>query len=220
MKKIIVTVAAIALFINFSKAQDKAFEKGNITVDLGVGFDIYGTKIHQEIFGLVHDTTDAAGGAHFPLKVEYGVTNWLGVGARFNFSSFIDETDSITHVQATTKGLDAGLVLNLHLIKSKRFDMPLSFTFGYSRFTVDGNDVNQTMAKANGLGYGISLLPRIYFGNHIGMYFNVGYMGYNYKDVIYSNKDFQNLNEQVWDDAKVSLKADGLNLGLGLIVKF
>ncbi|MDF2436236.1 MAG: hypothetical protein K0Q95_612 [Bacteroidota bacterium] len=220
MKKITITIAAIAMALNVATAQDKAFQKGNITVDLGVGFDIYGTKIHQEILGLVHDTTDAAGGAHFPLKVEYGVTNWLGVGARFNFSSFIDETDSITKTQATTKGLDAGLVLNFHLIKSRRFDMPLSLTFGYSRFIVDGNDVNQTMAKAHGMGYGISLLPRIYFGDHIGMYFNVGYMGYNYKNVIYSNEDYQNLNEQVWQDAKVSIKADGLNMGLGLIVKF
>lgn len=232
MKKLTLTIAAVALFLNFTKAQDKAFKKGDITVDLSAGFDLYGTKLHteynQQVYDLsgshtvryTHDTTDGAGGSHFPLKVEYGVTNWLGVGARFNFSNFIEETDSITHIKPTTRGIDAGLVLNFHFIKSHRFDMPLSLTFGYSHFSIHGNDTAQTMAKANGLGYGISLMPRIYFGEHIGMFFNVGYMGYNYKNIIYSNKDYSNLNKQSFQDAKFSLKANGLNMGIGLILKF
>ncbi|MCW3071809.1 MAG: hypothetical protein JWO44_1699 [Bacteroidetes bacterium] len=219
MKKILLSVAAMAMFLSAAKAQDKAFKKGDITVDLGAGFDIYGTRIHQEIFGHSFDTTDAAGGSHFPLKAEYGVTNWLGVGARFNFSNFIEETDSISHIRPTTRGLDAGLVLNFHLVKSRRFDMPLSLTFGYSHFSIHSNDHYNTLAKSNGLGYGISVMPRIYFGDHIGMFFNVGYMGYSYPNLRYSDNTHADLND-LWGDAKVSIKANGMNIGIGVIGKF
>lgn len=218
MKKIIVTAAALAVFIT-ANAQDKAFKKGDITVDLGAGLDLYGTKIHQQSFGYVHDTTDGAGGSHFPLKMEYGITNWLGIGARFNFSKFIQDKDSISHIRPTTRGIDAGLVLNFHLVKSRRFDMPISVTFGYSHLSIHSNDPLNTLARSGGLGYGIGLTPRIYFGDHIGMYFNVGYMGYNYPNFKYSNDTYDNLNK-MWGDAKVSLKANGVNIGIGLIGKF
>ncbi len=218
MKKITLTIAAITVLLTAAKAQDKAFEKGNITVDLGAGFGLYGTKIHQKFGNITKDTTDAAASAIYPLKAEYGVTNWLGVGARFAFANYFEETDSITKIKPTTRGIDAGIVANFHLVKSKRFDMPISVTFGYSRFSINSNDSFGTKAKANGLGYGISLLPRIYFGDHIGMFFNLGYMGYNYSNVKYSNNTDSDLNK-TWN-AKVSLKANGANIGIGLIAKF
>jgi len=219
MKKIIIVATLALVFItNTSNAQDKAFKKGDITVDLGIGFGIYGTKIHQKFGNFTKDTTDAAASAIYPLKAEYGITNWLGIGARFAFSNYAEERDSITGIKPTSRGIDAAIVANFHLVKSKRFDMPISLTFGYSKFSILSNDNFGTKAKANGLGYGISLLPRIYFGNHIGMFFNIGYMGYNYPNIKYSNNNDSDLNK-TWN-AKVSLKANGLNMGIGLIGKF
>lgn len=216
MKKIIITIAALTMIYS-AKAQ-KAFEKGNVTVSLGAGLDLYGTKIHQNVAGITSDTTDGAGGSHFPLMVEYGVANWLGIGARFNFSNFIEEKDTIKNTKPTTRGIDAGLVLNIHLIKSKRFDMPVNLTFGYSYFSIHSNDSFETLAKSNGTGYGIALVPRIYFGDHVGMFFNLGYMGYTYPNIKYSNVNDSNLNT-TWN-VKQSLKANGVNLGIGLIGKF
>lgn len=216
MKKIILTIAALSIIYS-SKAQ-KAFEKGNVTVSLGAGLDLYGTKIHQVSSGFTKDTTDGAGGSHFPLMLEYGVANWLGIGARFNFSNFLEETDSISHIKPIHRGIDAGIVLNIHLVKSKRFDMPINLSFGYSYLSIQSKDALETIAKSNGLGYGIALMPRIYFGDHIGMFFNLGYMGYNYPKITYSNMNDSNLNK-TWD-TEVSLKANGVNLGIGLIGKF
>lgn len=216
MKKIILTIAALTIIYS-SKAQ-KAFEKGNVTVSLGAGLDLYGTKIHQVSSGFTKDTTDGAGGSHFPLMLEYGVANWLGIGARFNFSNFLEEKDSISNIKPIHRGIDAGLVLNIHLVKSKRFDMPLNLSFGYSYLSIQSKDALETIAKSNGLGYGIALMPRIYFGDHIGMFFNLGYMGYNYPKITYSNMNDSNLNK-TWD-TEVSLKANGVNLGIGLIGKF
>lgn len=218
MKKIILIAIAVLSIAASTNAQDKAFKKGDITADLGIGFGLYGTKIHQRFGSYSRDTTDAAGSSIYALKGEYGVTNWLGIGARFAFANYIEERDSITGIKPTSRGIDAGLVANFHLVKSKRFDMPISLMIGYSHFSIHSNDQWSTLAKANGLGYGIALLPRIYFGNHVGMFFNLGYMGYNYPNIKYSNNTDSDLNK-TWD-ADVSLKANGVNIGIGLIGKF
>nr|MDQ3048352.1 hypothetical protein [Bacteroidota bacterium] len=64
--------------------------------------------------------------------------------------------------------------------------------------------------------FGIELQPRIYFGDHVGMYFNVGYAGYSYPSIEFSdNQNYYNSN-----NFKFTLKGSGVNLGLGLIGKF
>jgi hypothetical protein len=150
--------------------------------------------------------------------VEYGVTNWLGVGARFAYSDYFEEKDSITGIKAQFTSIDAGLALNFHLVKSKRFDMPISVNFGYSSFKYLSNDTKGSKGKDNGLNYGISLLPRIYFGDHVGMFFNLGYAGYTYPSIQFSDNTDSNLNDE--NDWKYKLKGSGANLGIGLIAKF
>ena len=196
---------------------EKAFKKGDIVIESGVGFAIYKTKLHFETGMYTQDTTDAAGGGYFPLKGEYGITNWLGVGARFSFTNFIEETDSLTHIKATTRGIDAGIVANLHVVKSKRFDMPLSITFGYARFSIHENDPMSTFARSNGTGFGMALVPRIYFGDHLGMHFNLGFMSYNFPNFRYSNSEDANLNDTF--DLRFRVKASGANIGIGLQYK-
>ena len=222
MKKITLTVAALLIFIGISSAQDKAFKKGDITANLGVGWAIYGTKLHSEAtYGttkVVDDTTDGAASVIYPLQGEYGVTNWLGIGARFALSNYFEETDSITGIKPKVRGIDADLVLNFHLVKSKRFDMPVQLLFGYSNFKINFNDPSHQIGKDNGLNYGIMLVPRIYFGDHVGMFFNLGYMGYSYPSIHFSNDTDSDLNDNnAW---LFKLKGNGFNIGLGLVGKF
>jgi hypothetical protein len=241
MKKIILTVAVLSSFITFSKAQDKAFHKGTIAVDLGIGFSIYGTKSHEEYDAKVwngtaivterikKDTTDGAAATVIPLSVEYGVTDWFGVGARFAHSKYIANADSTNNfIKPSVRGLDADLLLNFHLVKGKHFDMPIQLVVGYSNLRYKANNPNTSasgqpdngnaMLKGGGLNYGIELVPRIFFGSHIGMFFNVGYMGYSYKNMIFSNNSDSNLNDT--DNHKYGIKGNGFNIGIGLIGKF
>jgi hypothetical protein len=235
MKKIAIAIVLFTASFISSKAQDKAFEKGNFTVDLGAGFGLYGTKIHTEEnkysytwngssfvktkVGITqNDTTDGAVSTIYPLKVEYGVTNWLGVGARFAFSDYFEERDSITGIKPNFTSFDAGIVLNFHLIKSKRFDMPISVNCGYSSFKFISNDIKDSKGKDSGINYGISILPRIYFGDHIGMFFNIGYAGYNYPSIKFSDNTDSNLNDE--NDWKYRIRGNGANIGIGLIAKF
>ena len=165
-----------------------------------------------------NDTTDAAASAIYPLSFEYGVTNWLGLGARLAWSNYFEETDSISHIKPRVRAIDAAFVANFHLVKSRRFDMPVSLTLGYSNFRYWSNDPFDSQAKDNGLSFGLGLTPRIYFGNHIGMYFNLGYAGYSYPSVLFSNDADSNVNDE--NNWLYKLKGNGVNIGIGMIGKF
>ena len=246
MKKVILISVVLSCIVIVSKAQDKAFHKGVISADLGVGIAIYGTKSHTEydstIYGasgntvtrVIKDKKDAAASSIIPIGIEYGVTDWLGIGARFGYSKYIASTSYDT-VNGTAVGfkpkvtaIDFGLSVNFHLVKSKRFDMPIGLLIGYSHFNYRQNnpdtnpvgspDNGNTIGKDGGLGYGIMLTPRIYFGDHIGMFINVGYMGYSYSNLSFSNNSDSNLNDN--NNWKFSLKGNGFNMGIGLVAKF
>jgi hypothetical protein len=175
-----------------------------------------------------HDTTDAAASVIYPLRFEYGITNWLGIGAGFAYSNYFVGEDTINHTVPKVRGLDADLLVNFHLVKSKRFDMPVCLSIGYSSIKYMANNPNTNpsylpdngngTAKGKGLNFGLALVPRIYFGDHIGMYFNIGYAGYNYPNLIFSNNGDSNLNDE--NDLLYQLKGNGLNLGLGVVAKF
>ena len=189
MKKLLLFIT-IALLGTALKAQEKSFQKGKIIISVGANLGVYGTKTHQEqdksvlISGAVQtvrtvkDTTGGAGSGVFPLTIEYGITNWLGVGARFGYSKYIAKADSANkNTKPTVIGLDGDLVLSLHFIKTVHFDMPLEFVAGYSHLNYMSNDQNGSAAKSGGLNYGFALVPHIYFGKHVGMFFNLGYSG-------------------------------------------
>ncbi len=237
MKKITLIIGAFGLLTVSANAQDdKAFKKGDMTVELGAGFGLYGTHAHESYnenvvvvngstFSIqkvrtTKDTTDAALSAIYPIAFEYGVTNWLGVGARIAYCRYLGGTDSATGYKPTVHSIDADVFADFHLVKSKHFDMPVRVTLGYSNFKYLSNDPFDSQAKDNGINYGISLIPRIFFGQHIGMYFNVGYAGYNYPSMIFSNNTDSNTNDNGGQDLKYKLSGNGFNIGLGLIGKF
>src|SRR5688572_453214 len=105
MKKIILSVLSALMFLPAMAQDDKAFHKGSITVDPNIGFAIYGTKIHAEYDQdywttsgiqtkrVTEDTTDAAASAIYGLNAEYGLTDWFGLGIRFGFSNYFEETE-------------------------------------------------------------------------------------------------------------------------------
>ncbi len=251
MRRILVITLSLSALITTLHAQDdKAFHKGTITIDPSIGVAVYGTKIHGEFDQeywtgtsiatrrVVEDTTDAAASTIFGLNGEYGVSNWLGVGLRFAYSNYFEETEYDTVYTFPTKtvysykpkvrAIDFGVNVNFHLVKGKRFDMPICLTLGYSNFKYMRNnpdtdpgsyDNSGEGGKDNGLNYGILLCPKIYFGKaqHVGLAFHVGYMGYTYPSILFSNNADSNLNDE--NNWKYKLKGNGFNIGIGLSVK-
>jgi hypothetical protein len=220
MKKINLLIIAISIISLTSFAQEKAFLKGKLVISGNASLGVYATKTHSEWNYLsFHKTADTVGGAAsgvYALNLEYGLTNWFGIGGRFGYSKYIASADSTNHyIKPNVNGVDGNLTFNFHFIKTVHFDMPIQLLFGYSHIKYQALDAYNGIAEGSGLNYGISLVPRIYFGKHIGMFFNVGYVGYNYPNLTLSNNTgiLNNL------DYTFKLKANGVNLGIGLVVK-
>ena len=69
------------------------------------------------------------------------------------------------------------------------------------------------MDTGGGLVFDLHLQPRFYFGDHVGMFINLAYVHYGYK-----NMDFKNT---FYNESDVlDLAGGGVNFGLGLQAKF
>lgn len=254
MKKITITFLFACCSSSLLTAQDdKAFHKGTISIDPSIGIVVYQTKAHSEqdstywtgtsfaTARATEDDEDGAAATVYSITGEYGVTDWLGLGFRFGYSNYIEGTkdDSVFNTSTLkydfysykpkARSIDFGVNVNFHLVKGKRFDMPICLTMGYSNFKYSENnpdtdlstvDNGNAVAKDNGLNYGILLMPKIYFGKeqHVGLAFHVGYLGSSYPSIIISDNSDSNLNDN--NNATFRLKGNGFNIGIGLSIKF
>lgn len=231
MKKIIFIVLASLLYSNLTFAQ--AFEKGSLNFDLGVGFDVFGTK--QEITTTVtgqnfenkeeSDTTDGAASFVVPISFEYGVSNKIGVGLDLIISNyFIDEEDK--EFTNSVKAVDFGLKVNYHLLSSDKNDLFVGLGLGISSITWDLNTAtpNQIAEEFSGSGayWRIGVTDRIFFTDNIGVFFSLAYKGYNYDldtDFKQETIDFFNgFNAKI--EQNFTFKMNGVDLNAGLAVKF
>lgn len=201
-------------------SSSSSFKEGTFTFDGGMGVDYYGLKIHTQVGKSKFDTIGKMAGVHFPFKFEYGASKNVGVGARLSFSEFIDARDTTykPSIKPRTSSFDFGIIFNIHLYNNATFDIPLCVNLGYSKINIALNDSLHNKTKSEGLAFGLTLTPRIYFTKHFGMCFNIGYMRYNYAKFIYSNDKEPDLNSKYQFGR--SIKAQGVNLGFGLITKF
>lgn len=230
---------ATLFFSQEYKAQ--AFQKGNINVDIGIGLGIYGTTqtIKNEISfkanGVsynqtsVHDTTDGAGSTIIPIAFEYGLSNKFGVGLDLTSSSyFISEEDR--KVTSSVKSFDFGVKVNYHLLNSEKNDLLIGLGFGMSKVSwkfknVANNIYGLSSASGSGTYLSLGITDRIFFSDHFGILFNLGYRAYSYPEINYEAtnssaaltalgvSDFKFTQELDW-----SLK--GIHFGTGIALKF
>ena len=212
MKKI-TTIFAIVfalLFISNSSVYAQAFQKGNINLDLGVGFGAYGTRVVYEAAGLEFSETDGAASTIVPIGFEYGISDRFGLGLQFGFVNYCIDNDSNEFTESV-KSVDFALKFNFHLLNSDRNDLFLSLGLGGSAANWTFKNTTETYS-GSGSYFSFSLVDRIFFNDNVGISFNLGYVGYNYSNMESSN------NNPFLDGLKWSLK--GVNLGTGLAVKF
>lgn len=214
MKKNVLIILSLLTISIATQAQDKAFQKGNIVIDAGVGVAAYATLLHTEVATssgtLSRDIKDNAASAIYPFQAEYGLKNWFGLGARFAYSNYYDSANT------ESRGLDFDILVNFHLIKTKRFEMPITLILGYSNLKIKYNDAFGTIVKDNGSNSGFMLTPRFYLTDHFGLFINLGRLRYSYPSLIISNSSNTNI---FGPNTTVALSGMGLNFGLGLVVK-
>jgi hypothetical protein len=197
-------------------AQDKAFKEGDFVIDAGANFAYYNnTSTPNSGPGAGVPKNDKMAGGVYAAGLEYGLFNWLGIGIKVRYDDYITSKDSITHLRPSVTGYDVLVNANLHVIKTKHLDIPIGLGYGYSG--IQYNVPQDTLArnlKGQGAIFDVHMDPRLYFGEHFGINFHVAYTYFGYPSVIYNdNKNGTSVNT-------THLTATGLNLGIGLQIKF
>jgi len=208
MKKI---TLGIAVLCSINLVAQQSFEKKSNVVAFGADLGIYNyvTKVAS------NKQSDVSTAANKMLSLHYerGVSNWLGIGAKVLLSDYFTSKDSITNLKPSITGLDATILVNAHFLRTKRVDMLAGFNFGYSTLNWEARDQYISAAKGGGLIFDFHLQPRFYFGDHIGMFINLAYVNYSYKDL-----DFKNTVTNIPD--VLDLTGGGVNFGFGFQGKF
>src|ERR1051326_4522239 len=165
MKKKLSLIALLLLLFTGGFSQ-KCFEKGaNILgVDFGVG--IYRTDAVDKSKNPYQTESDTSGAYLFNASYEKGVLDWLGVGGKVNYSSYI-VNDSST---VSARGLDLVLLGRVHAVRTKRVDLYAGLEFGYSHLSYKTNDATNGEAKAGGTFFGFNLNARIFFTDFWGVH--------------------------------------------------
>jgi hypothetical protein len=204
-------IVATALLSAISSTAQKSFEKKTNVIGFGADLGIYN---YQSRIGSTNSTSSsAAANKMLSLLYERGVTNWLGLGAKVQLCDYFTEKDSVTGTKPSVKAIDATLLVNAHFVKTKHVDLLTGFNIGYSNLNWEARDASISQAQGGGLVFDLHLQPRFYFGDHVGMFLNLAYTHYSYK-----NMDFTNIYTQQSD--VLDLVGGGVNFGIGLQAKF
>jgi len=193
-------------------AQDKkkCFEKGTMVIEPGIGLGLYKITFTDKSFTPPVSGSDTAGAVLYPIGFEYGVLDWLGCGGKFSYSNYI-EGDSASAEKGT--GIDLGIFVRAHALRTKRMDMFAGLDFGYSHFAYDANDGSGGIARGGGTFFSFNLNSRFYFGKKWGMRLFYNFDFYNYPNII--------IEDAFGNSADFSLKSKSFFLlGAGLMFKF
>lgn len=184
---------------------EKAFKEGGINVTMGYGFPNMYKSIYKAIFtnnGVANSdyTYDVKGIGPAFLKVEYGLSKLIGLGAVIGYSdvsvietetyqsyNYVTSTYNTYHDKYIYKytSLSVGARLNFHFATGTKLDPYAGIGAGYSRkehkmsFSTDNpNQGTPTPITFNGyfpVYFGITAGLRYYFTPNIGLYGEVGF---------------------------------------------
>lgn len=209
MKKIALCVAVFACF-TAQQLRAQSFKAGTIAADLGVGFKFYGVRAHSPANGT--DVTGIfLGGAVPTITAEYGVLNFLGVGARYSRGSYLQQGYKV-------RTNDIGVNVNIHVANKKdKFDLPITLGYGFGKFKADETVSSGTGSYIHAKGgvIGLHIAPHFYFSKYVGMFVRLGYNKYLYNniEIVDGPKTFDRGDGATW-------KMGGVEFNIGVAGKF
>lgn len=199
-----------ALFLTASLSSfAQSFEKGSLVGEVGTGLGIYHTEIKDKQVNITEK--DTSGGWLFPVMVEYGVLDMVGVAGGIKYTNYIEGNDSVNS-SLGVNGFDVVIRPAFHFVRSKRVDMYAGFTAGLAYLQYKANDANDTRATGFGPTFAGNLGVRFYFSDVIGMYIAYGFNTYHYPN-------FKFTSNTTTTDIIYDYKGKGGNYGLGLVFK-
>lgn len=204
MKKILLT--CLILSLPCLPAFSQSFVKGSLVAEAGAGLGIYRITATDKSKNETNSDTTAAW--VFPLTMEYGLSNYFGIGGTFKYSNYIEGDSSST---LGVNGFDLAVQPAFHFLNRRRIDMSLYGQLGATYISFRANDYDNVRANGFGPVYGIGLTMRIYFSDVIGMYLGYSYTSFAYNDIV--------VKDNSGNQFHFKLAEKGSNFGLGLVFK-
>jgi hypothetical protein len=159
-------IHALVLLVGVTTAQ--SYHKGSIILDLNTGIEIYNfnSSYHAVSVAGLPDTSisDQIGNSSQALGLEFGIGKYVGVGLRAKTSVFFDNLDRITNSRGDMNTRDLMVMVNLHPLVVKNFDLVLGAEAGLSQLRLDMNNPAGTTLEGKGGSVAIYVNPRLYLG--------------------------------------------------------
>lgn len=177
MQKIISIIITISIIVLFNNLFAQNFEKNDWFVDVSIGVGNYSGK--TESYTVMPNTISIDGTPEyvssliFPLKIEYAISNKIGLGLKLGLTSFFISTEN-EELISTMKRFDYGFFINYHFVSIGKNDLFAGFSTGFSTLKWDFKEPNSLFLESRkGTGYFTiySINNRFHFSEKLAYYF-------------------------------------------------
>lgn len=221
MKKIFTMVVAISLTSVTSLSQSNSF--GALNLSGGVGFGAYTTTSEVSASYLngsfvISDRDTSTGVTTYgQFAADLGIIDFISAGVYFQTGKYLQEKeDGVTKDNSLWK---LGIMPKIYLINKDKFNLNLGFGFAIERLrTSEENGNTSAEAKYSGTNMHFRLGTNFYFTNSVGMFIHAGYDINKLTLNSYSYTVGNTTNTP--DNLSGNLNADGLEMAIGLNIKF
>ena len=202
------------------RENDSGKRAKEIQLRVGMGFGVY--KTHSEFTWnnttLVDRDTSGAVTRHLNLDLRYDVTRRINAGLDMKFGSYLYDPDEDNEGKSNVYSV-LGLTGEFAIVNKPNFRWYTGLNFHLSILETSEKDAQndeQTLRYSGG-GVKLNTGALFYFGDrNFGLNFNLGYDGHNFSLREYAiNSQAVNI-----DDLNGKLFAGGVDLNLGLIIRF
>lgn len=188
----------------------QAMKKGETTIAAGIGIGIYKVSMDTD--------TDGAVARLIPVSAEYSISDRLSIGIAYQQSNYLTNSDSSSNKSESVKGNLIGAKCDFHFLNSEKTDLYIGVTAGYNNLVFKGTDNNDQSfyLSGGGFGYQVNTGLKIFFGNHIGIFFGFTYSSYSF---VWQKYEIDGQSEPFPDNYS-NLKLSGGEGKIGLVGKF
>lgn len=198
-----------------------AQQESEFQIRAGLGWAIYGARsevILKTPSGDVSSSNkDGAATLHLPLEIRYGFNEDINVGLDFKFGSYVYDPDSSEG--KSNRFVVIGIAGEYSIVAKEHLRWYVGLGINGSSLVLEENDKTKNTKEIwtySGGGFRLNTGLLIFLSDHVGLNFNLGYDGHNFK-----LKEYE-LNGQKLDltNLEGTLKVGGVDGTLGLFVRF
>jgi hypothetical protein len=190
----------------------KSFYSGALILSSNFGTD--GNMANQRYFNGAENTAQTLNGtapsSDFSMGLEYGLLEWLGIGAIGRIDNYFVQQNMVTETSPTEGAADIGATANIHVLRWKHLDLFGGYDFGLSHLTYIYNMHNGVNASSvsNGTWSDIHATGRLYF-SRLGINLSLYVPSMSYSSFRTSNTSIGEYTINYW-------KSTGYGASLGL----